>query len=73
MDHGPPTVVDDGGEVLVVSDEHITFAPSAAVRVGDRVRLIPAHVDPTVAYHERLHLERAGEIIDVWPVDLRGW
>ena len=35
----------------------------------------PAHVDPTVAYHER-HVHRRGtddEVIDEWPVDLRGW
>lgn len=41
--------------------------------VGDRVRLIPGHVDPTVAYHERAYLFSAGEVVDVWPVDLRGW
>jgi D-serine deaminase-like pyridoxal phosphate-dependent protein len=35
--------------------------------------VIPAHVDPTIAYHEALHVVRAGEVADVWPVDLRGW
>jgi D-threonine aldolase len=75
MDHGNPTFVDDGYEVLVVSDEHVTFTwgDGATPRVGDRVRLIPAHVDPTVAYHERLHLVRGDQVVDVWPVDLRGW
>ncbi|HEX4905143.1 MAG TPA: alanine racemase, partial [Acidimicrobiales bacterium] len=35
MDHGPPTLADGAGEVLVVSDEHITFMPSSPVSVGD--------------------------------------
>jgi D-threonine aldolase len=73
MDHGPPEV--EGGDVLIVSDEHLTFVPHAdrPVAVGDRVRVRPAHVDPTVAYHERLHVVRGQEVVDVWEVDLRGW
>ena len=49
MDHGDPKVL-DGGDGWFVSDEHITFglAEGADVHVGDRVRVIPAHVDPTV-------------------------
>jgi D-threonine aldolase len=75
MDHGNPTFVQDGYEVLVVSDEHVTFnwGDSEAPRVGDRVQLIPAHVDPTVAYHERLHIVRGEQVVDTWLVDLRGW
>ena len=73
MDHGPPTLAADAGDVLLVSDEHITFRPASPVSVGDRVRVIPAHVDPTVAYHDRLHLVRDGDVVDTWPVDLRGW
>jgi D-threonine aldolase len=76
MDHGPPAI--DHGAVLFCSDEHLTFVPEPEhpVRVGDRMRVWPAHIDPTVAYHERLHLVRgdaADEVVDVWPVDLRGW
>jgi D-serine deaminase-like pyridoxal phosphate-dependent protein len=71
MDHGNPTV--NGGTVWFCSDEHLTFAPNEPVAVGDRVTVVPAHVDPTVAYHDRMHLVRDGEVIDVWPVDLRGW
>jgi D-serine deaminase-like pyridoxal phosphate-dependent protein len=68
MDHGNPSMVDDH-EVLIVSDEHITFRPAHPVAVGDRVRVIPAHVDPTVAYHETIQVSNG----DTWPVDLRGW
>ena len=41
--------------------------------VGARVRVWPAHVDPTVAYHEHLHVASGAEILDTWAVDLRGW
>ena len=71
MDHGNPT--DEGSTVLFCSDEHLTFSPGHPVRVGDRISVIPAHVDPTVAYHEFLHLVEAEDVVDQWPVDLRGW
>lgn len=71
MDHGNPAI--DDGEIWFCSDEHVTFAPRAALRPGDRVRVHPAHVDPTVAYHEHLHVADGDAIVDTWPVDLRGW
>ena len=72
MDHGKPDL-EGGGEVLIVSDEHLTIVPSNPVKVGDLVRVIPAHVDPTVAYHQRMHLVRGDEVLETWEVDLRGW
>jgi len=71
MDHGDPTVI--GHTVWYCSDEHVTFGPGQPVAVGDRVRIWPAHIDPTVAYHERMHLARGDEVVDTWAVDLRGW
>lgn len=75
MDHGNPVV--EGYDVLYCSDEHTTFVRSddgdALPRVGDRVRVLPAHVDPTVAYHDVLHVVRDDEVVDRWPVDLRHW
>jgi D-serine deaminase-like pyridoxal phosphate-dependent protein len=74
MDHGNPTVL-DVGDCWFVSDEHITFglAEGASVAVGDKVRVLPAHVDPTVALHERLHVVEGDDVVEVWEVDLRGW
>ncbi len=71
MDHGNPTVADS--DVWFCSDEHLTFAPAHRVRVGDRVRVLPAHVDPTVAYHRYLYLVDGDDVLDRWDVDLRGW
>lgn len=71
MDHGNPTI--DGADVWFVADEHVVFGPVEKVRVGDRVRVVPAHIDPTVAYHERMHVISEDRVEDVWEVDLRGW
>ena len=71
MDHGNPSV--EGAEVWFCSDEHLTFVPQARLRVGERIRVLPAHVDPTVAYHEHLHVVDGDEVTERWDVDLRGW
>jgi len=69
MDHGNPQLAD--ADVWFCSDEHTTFSPPRPV--GERVRLVPAHVDPTMAYHERLYLCSGEDVVDVWPIDLRWW
>jgi len=75
MDHGNPSI--DDASVWFCSDEHITFGPEQPRSVGMRVVVWPAHVDPTVAYHERMHIASGAsadaEVLDTWPVDLRGW
>ena len=51
MDHGNPSIA--GATVWFCSDEHVTFAPrDGRPAVGERVRVVPAHVDPTMAMHE---------------------
>ncbi|MGH7893629.1 MAG: alanine racemase, partial [Candidatus Binatia bacterium] len=71
MDHGPSAI--DDADVWFFSDEHVTFAPAKALRVGERIRVLPAHVDPTVAYHERLHVVDGERVLETWLIDLRGW
>jgi D-serine deaminase-like pyridoxal phosphate-dependent protein len=44
-----------------------------AARVGERIHLIPAHVDPTLAYHERAYVVDGEDVLDEWKIDLRGW
>ena len=71
MDHGNPSI--EGAEVWFCSDEHVIFAPDSPLRVGDRIRVLPAHVDPTVAYHESLYLVEGDDVVERWDVDLRAW
>jgi len=73
MDHGNPTW--PHGEVMFCSDEHTTLRceDPSAWSVGDRTHLYPAHLDPTVAKHERMWLVDGEEVIDEFAVDLRHW
>jgi D-serine deaminase-like pyridoxal phosphate-dependent protein len=69
MDHGNPEL--RSGTVQFCSDEHVTFTPPRPV--GDQAWLIPAHIDPTMACHERAYVFEGDDVVDVWPIDLRGW
>jgi D-serine deaminase-like pyridoxal phosphate-dependent protein len=69
MDHGNPDL--EAATVWFCSDEHTTFSDPRPV--GERVKFAPAHIDPTMAYHERAYVVAGDDIIDVWPIDLRGW
>lgn len=75
MDHGNPSIA--GTDVWYCSDEHTVFSMqdgAALPAVGDRFRMAPAHIDPTCALHERMHLvDTDGVVLETWPVDLRNW
>ncbi|MBN1091760.1 alanine racemase [Blastococcus sp. TML/M2B] len=74
MDHGDPTL--PGAAVLYCSDEHTIVAAAdggTLPALGDRVRLVPAHIDPTVSQHERMWVVDGEEVVDCWPVDMRHW
>jgi len=72
MDHGNPSIA--GAAVWYCADEHTVFsADGAHFAVGDRIRVSPAHIDPTVALHERMHLVDGDEVLETWAIDLRGW
>jgi len=73
MDHGNPSI--DGHAVWFCSDEHTTFSPNEGdpPKVGTRIRVTPAHVDPTVAQHDAAWVVNGDDIVDRWAIDLRGW
>lgn len=74
MDHGDPSI--EGAAVRFCSDEHVTFTVDEGrvrPRPGERVRVVPAHCDPTMAMHEQVWVVRGDEVLDRWAVDLRGW
>ena len=72
MDHGNPTI--DDAAVWFCSDEHVTFSRERGLPpLGERIAVWPAHIDPTIAYHERLHVAEDDTVVDTWPIDLRGW
>ena len=64
------------GVVLLGRARDVLVRPGPTARlpaVGGRVAVWPAHIDPTVAYHDRMHVVDGERVVEVWPVDLRGW
>jgi len=65
----------DDVRVAGASDEHGTLAlgPGApAFKLGDKVKLVPGHCDPTVNLHECFVAVRNGRVEAIWPVAPRG-
>lgn len=68
----------DHPEVVVkaMSEEHGMLDLSRTSwrpRIGDRVRIVPNHVCVSVNLHDRLWLERGGEVLGFHRVAARGW
>ncbi|WP_137699401.1 DSD1 family PLP-dependent enzyme [Marimonas lutisalis] len=55
------------------SDEHgVVDDPGGVLKVGDRLRLVPGHCDPTCNLHDWYVGLRGGKVECVWPVSARG-
>lgn len=55
------------------SDEHgVIEDPNGALKVGDKLKLIPGHCDPTCNVHDWYVGVRNGKVEVVWPVSARG-
>ena len=55
------------------SDEHgVIEDPQGVLKVGDKLRLVPGHCDPTCNVHDWYVGVRGGKVEVVWPVSARG-
>lgn len=75
IDSGLPEIVTPGWSVRTISDEHTLIVPgtdATALKVGDKVRLIPGHCDPTVNLHDWIIAVRNDKVEELWPVSARG-
>jgi D-serine deaminase-like pyridoxal phosphate-dependent protein len=75
-DHGHPLVKGIvGATVLALNDEHATIAipSSSTIKVGDRIELLPSHIDPTMNLHDVVYALDGEKVIDVWPIAARGY
>jgi D-serine deaminase-like pyridoxal phosphate-dependent protein len=64
-----------GVDYVGASDEHgkLALGPGApALVLGDKIRLIPGHCDPTVNLHDWYVCIRNDVVEDIWPVAARG-
>ncbi|KAI8316758.1 hypothetical protein K4K61_000036 [Colletotrichum sp. SAR11_59] len=58
-----------------LGDEHGSLTwdeGTPALNVGDRVEMIPSHIDPTINLHDFYYAHRNGVIEEIWTVDSRG-
>ena len=75
-DHGVPEVQAlAGARVTALNDEHVVIAvpPSETPRIGERVRLVPSHTDPTMNLHDEIWVIEGDRVVDVWPITARGY
>jgi D-serine deaminase-like pyridoxal phosphate-dependent protein len=87
-DAGFKAMATDAGPALVASgapadatyqfmgDEHggIRLTEGAArPKLGDLVRLVAPHCDPTLNLHDWLHVVKGERLVDIWPIEARGY
>jgi len=75
MDSGMPRVAGvAGAEYVKASDEHGVLALNGGARlaVGDKLKLIPGHCDPTVNLYDHYVCVRGEKVEAIWPITARG-
>jgi 3-hydroxy-D-aspartate aldolase len=76
FDSGPPVVWDEPAATYErASDEHGRLAVTAAtnrLRIGDKLRLVPGHCDPTVNLYDWYVGIRMNRVEALWPITARG-
>jgi D-serine deaminase-like pyridoxal phosphate-dependent protein len=77
-DSGPARPFDaPGWQYHHAGDEHGVLTPSGdgdrrPLAVGDRIALLPSHIDTTINLHDVLYARRGETIEETWPVAARG-
>ncbi|MGC9369642.1 MAG: 3-hydroxy-D-aspartate aldolase BhcC [Paracoccaceae bacterium] len=74
VDSGLPVVYGrDDVEYIKCSDEHgVISDPNGALKVNDKLKLVPGHCDPTCNVHDWYVGVRGGKVECLWPVSARG-
>jgi len=73
-EYGMPEPVLEECTYAPAGDEHgiLSGAGAAGLAIGDRVMLIPSHIDTTVVLHEFYVVTQAKVVHEVWPIATRG-
>lgn len=76
VDSGMPRVIGyDGVTYVAASDEHGRLeivSDDRPFKLGDKIRLVPGHCDPTVNLHDWFVCIRNAHVECLWPVSARG-
>lgn len=76
---GPPVLLSPtltGATFMFEGDEHgdLKYDPGGgALRLGEPVEFLTPHCDPTINLHNHYHCVRGDTLVDIWPVDARGY
>ncbi|RDE22857.1 DSD1 family PLP-dependent enzyme [Motiliproteus coralliicola] len=74
VDSGLPFIFGrDDVEYIKCSDEHgVISDPQGALKINDKLKLVPGHCDPTCNVHDWYVGVRNGKVESLWPVSARG-
>ena len=74
VDSGLPVIFGrDDVSYVKCSDEHgVISDPDGVLKVGDKLKLVPGHCDPTCNVHDWYVGVRNGKVETLWPVTARG-
>jgi 3-hydroxy-D-aspartate aldolase len=76
FDSGPPLLWEEpAASYERASDEHGRLAvsgPTNRLRIGDKIRLVPGHCDPTVNLYDWYVCVRDSRVEAIWPITARG-
>jgi len=85
IDAGLKTLTTDSGFAEPMDMPGVTYVPMGdehgwlcweeggrEIVVGERVQMIPSHIDPTVNLHDFYYAYRKGVVEEIWPVATRG-
>jgi D-serine deaminase-like pyridoxal phosphate-dependent protein len=76
QDHGLPDIRDvPGATVMFLADEHamITVPSDSEIKPGDRIQLVPSHIDPTINLHDVFYALDGDTVVGIWPIEARGY
>ncbi len=65
---GPEPVDGALGRYEFAGDEHGRLILGKDIKLGEKVRFIAPHCDPTVNLYDRIHCVRGDVVEDVWPI-----
>lgn len=74
MDSGPAKPFNNAWAYQAAGDEHgyLTGDGVENLQIGERVLVVPSHIDTTVALHEVYYVMQTGKLVDIWPIEARG-
>jgi len=76
---GPPVLLSPklkDMKFVFEGDEHgdLKYDPKGGtLKLGDAVEFLTPHCDPTINLHNHYHCVRGDTLVDIWPVDARGY